>query len=159
MVTSTILFRGGRPGASIVQAQIRIGITLAGMKLGTRAAGPRWLLLCLLLLGVVSMHHFAPADAHDQPTTAVSHTMANAPASDPVHEPEGPAPSPAHDLLHLCLAVLGAIAGLVLTGLLLAKSWPAQAPSLRPDRQVRRVDHPPPLSGRSLLSSVCVLRL
>jgi hypothetical protein len=129
------------------------------MKLGTRAAGPRWLLLCLLLLGVVSMHHFAQADAHDQPATAVSHTMADAPASDLMHEPDGPAPSPAHDLLHLCLAVLCAIVGLVLIGLLLARSWPGQALSRRLGRGVQRVDHPPPLSGRSLLSSVCVLRL
>jgi hypothetical protein len=128
------------------------------MKLGTRAAGPRWLLLCLLLLGVIGMHHFASAEGHDQPTTAVSHTMTDAPVPDPTHEPERPAPSPAHDLLHLCMAVLCAIIGLLLIGLLLGMSWPAQTMSLRLKRRVRRVDRPPRLFGRNLLSSVCVLR-
>lgn len=98
---------------------------------------------------------FAIADAHGQPATAVSHTMTDAPAP----EPKAPAPGPVHDLLHLCMAVLCAIVGLVLIGLLLAMSWPAQASSTRPQRRVERVDRPPPLSGRSLLSSVCVLRL
>ncbi|RSM87479.1 hypothetical protein DMH04_10665 [Kibdelosporangium aridum] len=129
------------------------------MKLSVRTAGPRWLLLCLLLLGVVSMHHFAPTEAHDQHVTAASHAMTDAPAPDPMHEPDGPIPSPVHDLLHLCMAVLCAIAGFVLIGLLLARRRPVDTPLLRLTRRVQRVERPPRSSGRNLLSSVCVLRL
>lgn len=120
--------------------------------------GPRWLLLCMLLLGVVSMHHFVPAEAHDRATGMVASTMTDVPLPDPMHKPDGPAPSPAHDLLHLCMAVLCAIIGLLLAALMLTVSQPARAPSLRPQRLVSGVDRPPGLSGRSLLNSVCVLR-
>ncbi len=125
--------------------------------MGARRAGPRWLLLCLLLLGVVSMHHFVSAEAHGQMATmaAVTHEL----PADPGHEPHDPAPSPAHDLMHLCMAVMCVIAGLLLIGLLLTMSWPPLVPSLRPRRRGRRVDWPPGMFGRQLLSSVCVLRL
>lgn len=112
--------------------------------------GPRWLLLCLLLLGVVGMHHFVAAEHHHE-TMAVEMPM---PAPDPGHAPE----SPAHDLIHLCLAVLGAVAGLLLLVLLLGVFWPALRTPRR-TRPVSRVDRPPWTSGRSVLSSVCVLRL
>lgn len=116
------------------------------MKPSTRATGLRWLLLCLLLLGVVSMHHFvATSDQH--PAMAVEMTV-------PDHVPE----SPAHDLIHLCLAVLGAVAGLLLLVLLLGVFWPAVRTARR-TRPVSRVDRPPWTSGRSVLTSVCVLRL
>jgi hypothetical protein len=108
-----------------------------GMKPGIRATGPRWLLLSLLLLGVVSM-----------------------PGPDPMHQPEDPAsPSPLHDLQHLCMAVLGAILGLLLIGFLLAFCRRRPLPSIRRVRHIRRTDRPPRLSGRTLLSSVCVLRV
>ncbi|MBP2330697.1 hypothetical protein JOF56_011082 [Kibdelosporangium banguiense] len=123
---------------------------------GTLRTGPRWLLLCLLLFGVVSMHHFVTSEAHHQSSGMTMDAPASAPAQ---HEPEQPAPSPKHDLLHLCLAVMGAIAGLLLLGLLLAMAIPVHVPSLRPERRIQRVDRPPKSSGRDLLSSVCVLRL
>jgi hypothetical protein len=129
------------------------------MKPGMRATGPRWFLLCLLLLGVVGMHHFAPAEAHDKPGVAVATAMTHMPPSAPMHEPDEPVPSPAHDLLHLCMAVLCVIVGLFLARFLFTKFWSARVPSLRRDRHIRRVDRPPGSSGRNLLSSVCVLRL
>jgi hypothetical protein len=130
-----------------------------GMKPGIRATGPRWLLLSLLLLGVVSMHHFVPADAHG-PATVAATTMADMPGPDPMHQPEDPAsPSPLHDLQHLCMAVLGAILGLLLIGFLLAFCRRRPLPSIRRVRHIRRTDRPPRLSGRTLLSSVCVLRV
>jgi hypothetical protein len=125
------------------------------MKPGIRATGPRWLLLGLLLLGVVSMHHFVPTgDAHGPATAAVT-TMADS----PMHQPEDPTPSPAHDLQHLCMAVVGAIVGLLLVGFLFAFFWRPPLPSIRRVRHIRRVERPPRLSGRALLSSVCVLRV
>jgi hypothetical protein len=119
--------------------------------------GPRWLLLCLLLLGMVGMHHFVPAEAHGRMSTVV--TMTDEPPSDFMHGPHEPVPSPAHGLMHLCMAVMYVIAGLLLIGFLLSMSWPASVPSLRPQRRGRRVDRPPGLFGRDLLSSVCILRL
>lgn len=129
------------------------------MKPGARATGPRWLLLCLLLLGVVSMHHFVPAEPDGHLTGMAASAMSEVSQPDPMHQPHEPVPSPAHDLLHLCMAVLCVIIGLILVGLLLAMTRPTRAPSLRPQWRVSRVDRPPGLSGRALLNSVCVLRV
>jgi hypothetical protein len=121
-----------------------------------RRFGARWLLLCLLLLGIVSMHHVVPASAHDAMPAATS-MAAQSPMPAPTHEPDSPAPS--HDLMHLCMAVLCAILGLLLIALLLTVlRWETQpVPSLR--SSTSRVDRPPGLSGRTLLASLCVLRL
>jgi hypothetical protein len=129
------------------------------MRLRGHEQGLRWLLLCLLLLGVVSMHHFMPPAAHDQPSAAM--VAPGAHGADPMQQPHSPAPAPdqGHDLLHLCMAVLGAVAGLLLIVLLLTTSWLARTlPPRRPPVN-RRAGRPPDLSGRTLLSSVCVLRL
>jgi hypothetical protein len=123
------------------------------MKPSKRQMGPRWLLLCLLLLGVVSMHHFVPPTHHEPAAIA---SMAMDPT--PTHHPDSPAPSPAHDLLHLCMAVLGAALGLLLLVLLLLTPvWRTRTVALQ--RLIQRPNEPPGLSGRALLSSVCVLRL
>jgi hypothetical protein len=129
------------------------------MKPGKRMTGPQWLLLSLLLLGVVGMHHFVPTDAHDPASTMVATAMAGVSGADPMHLPEGPAPSPDHDSQHLCMAVLSAAAGLLLVAFLLTLSWQAPVPLLQRVRYVRRVDRPPGLSGRTLLNSVCVSRV
>jgi nitric oxide reductase large subunit len=106
-----------------------------------RLTAARWLLLCLLLLGVVGMHHTVSAEPHD-----MMHTSQSMPAPD-------------HEMLHLCMAVITAAAGFLLFVLFLFTAfWPVSV-SARRFTVVSRVDRPPGLSGRSLLSSVCVLRL
>jgi hypothetical protein len=85
--------------------------------------------------------------------------MADMSSPDPMHQPAEPAPGPAHDLQHLCMAVLCAIIGLLLVGFLLAFFWRPPLPSVRRIRHIQRVDRPPRLFGRTLLSSVCVLRV
>ncbi|GAA3057926.1 DUF6153 family protein [Actinokineospora globicatena] len=78
----------------------------------------RWVLLSALLLGVVGMHHLTGEPGPtDHP---VSHAAHMPPAEqdttgDAPHEPMS-----SHDLLHLCLAVLAAAAGLGLVWLLLS---------------------------------------
>ena len=62
-----------------------------------------------------------------------------------------------HDLLHLCLAVLGAAAGLLLLAWLLLAIC-TDAPMAGLLLWVRRVRRPPGPAGRSLLTSLCVLR-
>jgi hypothetical protein len=121
-----------------------------------RTTGPQWLLLCLLLLGVVGMHHFVPTPTHDIASVAPSIALGE-PMQAPMHDPA--APAPAHELMHLCMAVLGAVLGLLLIALLIGVlRWDSQRiPS--PASSAGRVDRPPGLSGRTLLASVCVLRL
>jgi hypothetical protein len=120
-----------------------------------RTAGPRWLLVCLLLLGMVGMHHFVPASAHDAMSTATS-IATQEPMPAPSHEPT----APSHELMHLCMAVVCAFLGLLLIALLLLivlRRENLPVPSLR--LSASRIDRPPGLSGRALLASVCVLRL
>lgn len=116
----------------------------------------QWALLCLLFLGVVGMHHVnvdaeMPAGHAVMPATADPHSD---------HAPDEPGPAPTHDMLHLCMAILCTVVPLLLlaslprsvmradeNGAAAAPAWP-RAPA-----------RPPPLGGRGLLSSLCVLRL
>ena len=91
------------------------------------------LLLFGLALSVIGMHHLplsphAPTEVH-----AVS------------------------TLVHLCLAVLYAAAGLLLLAWLLTAVG-AGVPATRLPLRARRVWRPPGTAGRSLLTSLCVLR-
>lgn len=95
------------------------------------------------VFGVVSMHHAVPAMSHDHPVAAAA--MEHAPDA-PMHD----------DMMHLCLAVIGAVAGLLLI-LLLTFVWPGYS-GLADRASSRRVDRPPLPAGRSLPSSLCVLR-
>lgn len=121
------------------------------MAAGTHRTVTQWLLLCVLFLGVVGMHHVATdmASGHDMTAVSTHHEQS----------PEEPAPS-GHDVLHLCVAVLGAVVSLLLLAWLLVRSTP-QRTGRAPGSSAwpRAPGHPPPVGGRSLLSSVCVLRL
>lgn len=125
------------------------------MVAGTRHTATRWLLLCVLFLGVIGMHHVATSgdmsSGHDMAPVTAHHQ----------HPSEEPAPSsPGHDMLHLCVAVLCAVASLLLLAWLLVRSTPrktARTPGA--SAWPRAPGHPPPVGGRALLSSVCVLRL
>jgi hypothetical protein len=109
---------------------------------GTRLR--RWLLLGVLAFALVGMHHVpsAPCGPHVEVTS-------HAADSQECHAPDG-----GHDLLHLCLMVLGAVAGILFVWLLLAVTGLTGAST----RHVLAVAQVPKLAGRALLLSVCVLR-
>lgn len=123
----------------------------------------RWLLLCALALGVIGMHHvtLAPHDAAVCDTTITMPMASDAPANPPEFVFSGGCGSDmGHDLMHLCLAVLGAAGGFALLAWLLmaviAESR-ARSTGLRPPGpHARRL---PATAGRTLLASVCVARI
>lgn len=136
------------------------------------------LLLCVLALAVLGMHHLALAphttSCHQPvpPTTAsASHMggpsghasgvleagMLTKPPS--AHSAGGPATGTGHDLMHLCLAVLTAAGWL----LLLTMLWTAVGEPERGTARLRLLAthawRRRRTTGRSLLTSVCVLRI
>jgi hypothetical protein len=125
----------------------------------------QWLLLCALALAVVGMHHVPLAPhtmSHDSAhTAAVMPTTATTPAELPeIHSPAGPASGAGHDLMHLCLAIMGAAGGFVLLAwLLMATGGAGLAPFGGPRVVAARLWRPPRRAGRSLLTSVCLLRI
>ncbi|WP_112225272.1 hypothetical protein [Lentzea atacamensis] len=111
----------------------------------------RWLLVCVLFVGVVGMHHVAMSGA--MPATHVS-MPADAHGE---HEPESP--SQPHDMLNMCLAVLSAVVFVLLAWLLTRVVPLAAQRVLATPAWPRAPGRPPPAGGRALLSAVCVLRL
>lgn len=120
------------------------------------------LLLCALTLSVLGMHHVALPSHGTGPSAMAgeSMTIATAPAMTsmtPAAQPSGDCGTGmGHDLLHLCLVVLGAAAVFLLVTWLLAT-----VDATRADPGTRRPLFPPAprVAGRSLLASVCLLRL
>jgi hypothetical protein len=108
----------------------------------------RWLLLGVLAFALVGMHHVPMAPCPPHVAVASSHADVD---TQPCHTPDG-----GHDLLHLCLMVLGFVAGITLAWLLLAITGVTTAL----DRGVRAAGRwrPPKFAGRSLLTLVCVSR-
>lgn len=124
------------------------------MRSSARRTVTQWLLLCALFLGVVGMHHVTTESSTFSGHSTVSAGSHDQPA------PDEPAPSPTHDLLHLCVAILSAVASLLLLAWLLLRVARLLADRTRPTSAWPRApDHPPPVGGRDLLSSLCVLRL
>jgi hypothetical protein len=122
------------------------------------------LLLCALALSVIGMHHVPMSPhvtmsvaAHTAPTPeAMTPTAVAVPAVQPADDS---GTGTGHDLLHLCLVVLGATGGLLFLAWLLAAAG-AGTPTLSAGfrRWSRRAWRPPGMAGRSLLTFVCVLR-
>lgn len=134
------------------------------------------MLLCMLALAVLGMHHLALAPqemachepiAVSAPTTH-SHTssgastmtgvvwLAGAPTAT---SSDGPASGTSHDMMHLCLAILSATAWLFLLVWLSTAVRNADGAAVRLRRLAGRTWRPPRPAGRSLLASVCVLRI
>ncbi|WP_410641380.1 DUF6153 family protein [Amycolatopsis sp. lyj-346] len=117
------------------------------------------ILLCLLALGVTAMHHVsASGDAGAGPMAAVSASM---PVMDTdLGSGEHHGPDGAHDLLHLCLAVLTAIGALLLACARLGwRPEPAIPARRKCPRGSPAPERPPDRSGRTVLNSLCVLRV
>lgn len=116
----------------------------------------QWALLCLLFLGVVGMHH-VNVDTEMPGGHTVMSTAADLHRD---HMPDEPEPAPVHDMLHLCMAILCAVVPLLLLAVLLLRVMrPNEDGAAATPAWPRAPELPPPLSGRRLLSSVCVLRL
>jgi hypothetical protein len=128
------------------------------MRSGTASRARQILLLCALTLSVLGMHHVA-LPSHDTGHAAAAETMAT-----PAMASTNPAVQPAddsgtgmgHDLLHLCLVVLCAAAVFLLATWLLAT---VRVTRTDPGHRQPSFPRPPRVAGRSLLASVCVLRI
>ncbi|WP_181770959.1 DUF6153 family protein [Amycolatopsis pittospori] len=123
----------------------------------TQSAYPaalRWLLLCVVALGLVGMHHVAAESGHGHETVAVA--MADPCCTDmPSHDGGGE-----HNGLHLCLAVLAAAALLIVTWLLVRKGRIVATWKTRPwNGSVSGRDPPRWRPVPERLSFLCVLRV
>jgi hypothetical protein len=114
----------------------------------------QWALLCLLVLGVIGMHHVSAGA-----TGAHTGIAATAGAHGDHRTPDDPEPAPAHDLSHMCMAILCAVVSLLLGWSLLRLSHPSDDPAASAPAWPRAPARPPPLGGRGVLTSLCVLRL
>lgn len=122
----------------------------------------RVLLLCALALCVVAMHHVSmtrsPEGAsvmHAMPTaTAELATIADASSGE--HHPG--MPDGAHNLLHLCLAVVSAAVALFLALAALGRSRPVEIAAPASPGGSPYPERPPDRRGRLILTSLCVLR-
>ncbi|WP_439659428.1 hypothetical protein ACSHWB_44815 [Lentzea sp. HUAS TT2] len=124
------------------------------MASGTHGRAIQWIMLCVLFLGLVGMHHIATNDDMAPARGSVSASAHDAPSSD------RPAPQPAHEMSHMCVAVLCAVVSLLLlVGLLLLRTDRQIAERVPASAWPRAPDRPPPRGGRDLLGSLCVLRL
>jgi hypothetical protein len=117
------------------------------------STGRRGLLLCALALAVLGMHHVAFGQ-HESPheTHGAVITMSTSPSDDT-------GPDTGHDLMHLCLAVLSAAGGLLLAWLVVMVGTRAHAAPGRVHPPAWHAWRLPATVGRSLLASVCVLRI
>lgn len=123
------------------------------------------MLLVALAFAVIGMHNLvAISPMHDamapEPVTSASAMVADACCADHAGQP-GHAPGAGHDWLHLCLAVLGqlAAAAALLLVLVIALARGAGDRASAWSRALARAPDPPPGNGRTILTSVCVLRL
>ncbi|MEV4600855.1 hypothetical protein AB0K15_26095 [Amycolatopsis sp. NPDC049253] len=144
-------------------------------------APARWLLLGALVFGVLAMHHVpaphgggmagmsgAPGvpvvsavpvahSAMDSPVVAVVPVLVASTSADPVAAPSGG--DGGHVMLHLCLAVLLAAAGLVLALAWLRRRREGAVPDSVERGPAGFARAPPSRTGRELLTVSCVLRI
>lgn len=120
------------------------------------------ILLCLLALCVTAMHHVSASgdEPHAMATTSVSAGMPAVDVAMGSGEQHAPGPDGAHDLLHLCLAILIAFGGLLLAWVLLARRPETGIPARRKcPRGSPAPERPPDRPGRTVLNALCVLRV
>ncbi|HET6708696.1 hypothetical protein [Amycolatopsis sp.] len=121
------------------------------------------ILLCLLALCVTAMHHIT-ASSGEPPVMNDSFMTAAAATGSGEHH--APGHDGTHDLRHLCLAILTVFGGLLLlTRLLFPRRPNTRTPDTRsptrrtPPRGSPAPDRPPDRPGRTVLTSLCVLRV
>ncbi|MPY78879.1 MAG: hypothetical protein GEV04_10330 [Actinophytocola sp.] len=132
-------------------------------RVGASVAG--WLLLCTVGLGVVLMHHVGTPTSHPATaghTTAMTSMEPAAASTMDVQAPHHDGSDPLLHLLHLCLAVLATVLGLgMVARALIGRTAAPRALRARRDRPGVRSDpsRAPPIWGRDVLHTVCVLRV
>jgi hypothetical protein len=120
------------------------------------------ILLCLLALCVTAMHHVSASsdEPHSMATSSVSANMSTVGVGMGSGEHHAPGPDGAHDMLHLCLAILTAVGGLLLAWVLLVRRPGTGIPARRKcPRGSPAPERPPDRPGRTVLNSLCVLRV
>ncbi len=118
------------------------------------------LLLCALALCVAAMHHVTMSNGMTAPVSSHATLAAQADMATPANSEHGEHQPGAPDLLHLCLAVLSAVAGLL--GAIAAFRWFSRWPGRRSSASPRGSPvrgRPPDRRVRVILASLCVLRL
>lgn len=119
-----------------------------------RGRAQQVLLLCALALCVVAMHHVSMAK--HSPGDAMVHAMPTAQVDTGAGEHHPDMPDGAHNLLHLCLAVVCAFVALLLTFLAFSQRFTVDAAASPRGSPVP--GRPPDRRGRVILTSLCVLR-
>ncbi|MPZ01076.1 MAG: hypothetical protein GEU97_24550 [Actinophytocola sp.] len=117
----------------------------------------QWALMFAIVFGVWVMHHGDVWRGHGESGHGTAVTM-----SAPTHSglPGGQeAPVGGVDLLHLCLAILGMAAGVVLRWLWRGVSRPGVSPQWTWQGRPPARQRPPPRRAREILHRVCVLRV
>lgn len=149
----------GRGRASTVRpGQYRVGMTRRGL-----GAWARWVLLCALAVAVVAMHHVGMVWADQSMTTGQPAVMAlqqGMAAPIAARGDQGQRDSGMnHDMVHLCLAVMGAAVALVVTAWLFRVVRSEAFPLVGRVRGRSRARPPPLRLGRDILLTSCVLRV
>lgn len=130
-----------------------------------------WGLLAALLLGLVLMHHVPSHGGHDAESAAVSAAaaasgmaMTDGPAQCPCPAVDHNAPPPSGSgepgttaLLHLCMAILAALGGMLAAGGMLRGTISRTVGS--PGRRFGVAYLRPPVPVPRRLAALCVLRL
>jgi hypothetical protein len=136
--------------------------TVTGVAANRLDSAQQVLLLCALALGVMAMHHVSAATSPSG--SAMTHAAPDAPIamvaamSDDSGEHHPGMPDGAHDLLHLCLAVLCAVVTFLLTLFLLSRFIMTTVGAPSSPRGSPIPERPPDRRGRRILTSLCVLR-
>ncbi|ASR33891.1 hypothetical protein BAY61_01555 [Prauserella marina] len=121
----------------------------------------RWALLCALALGVVAMHHVGtnPGGHTGHQATSEKHqAQTSAGHQDTADDKSGSHGT--HDaLLHLCLAVLTALGGILLAVVFLGRRTESASRTRNPLTGGTGARAPPVRSGRDIKHLTCVIRV
>jgi Family of unknown function (DUF6153) len=135
--------------------------TVGPMRSADRSLVLRWLLLAVVAFGLVAMHHLPAQHGQDFDTHPAGTNM-SVTVMDPSPAAQSMPDSGMGSMSHECLAVtsLFTVAALVMLLLLVGASrWARQSLRSAAAALARARDRPPRWGGRTVLASVCVLRL
>ncbi|NUT94324.1 MAG: hypothetical protein HOY78_20110 [Saccharothrix sp.] len=110
----------------------------------------RWVLVWAVALSVIGMHHVGTQPSSSHPTVTV--TDCRPPDTTSEHSPTRHGEQ---DLLHLCLAILGAALALILA----LVAWRGTPPAQRVPTSTTPLRPPRTRGAPALLANLCVLRL
>lgn len=117
------------------------------------------MLLLVIAFGVLVMHH-TPESAKSHQATAEHAEMRTPALTTGTHQDHGGGDHGAPGLMHECLAVLAQVAlALLAFALVLRLVRATHVIPLGSRHRARAPDRPPPAGGRSILTSLCVLRV